>query len=218
MQKPRICGVITTADPAIIYEISEVVDLFELRLDLIGKNWSELPALLNRPWIATCRLKSEGGSWNENEKKRKEELLKAMKCGAAMIDLELATPDLDNLVPLFKKRVKIIISHHNYEITPPGSELKHIIEQQFNAGADIAKVATLAISMDDNLKMLDLAGEFPNRDVVAINIGEKGIFSRILAPLAGSAFTYASAKQGLESAEGQISASELKQIYSRLKL
>jgi 3-dehydroquinate dehydratase len=43
-----------------------------------------------------------------------------------------------------------------------------------------------------------------------------GQISRVLCPLAGGYFTYASVAAGKESAEGQITAGELRKIYGML--
>jgi 3-dehydroquinate dehydratase len=48
-------------------------------------------------------------------------------------------------------------------------------------------------------------------------MGDTGQISRILCPLAGGYFTYASVEVGKESADGQITASELAEIYRILR-
>ena len=47
-------------------------------------------------------------------------------------------------------------------------------------------------------------------------MGKKGRISRILSPLFGANFTYASIKEGLETASGQLSIEQFKRIYSLL--
>jgi len=44
-------------------------------------------------------------------------------------------------------------------------------------------------------------------------MGEAGVISRILSPLFGGEFTYASTKTGSESAPGQLTIAELREIY-----
>jgi 3-dehydroquinate dehydratase-1 len=63
MKRPRICGVVTCHDEAAIAGAAPVIDLFELRLDLVGPRWPETARLLTKPWIATNRLAAEGGKW-----------------------------------------------------------------------------------------------------------------------------------------------------------
>jgi 3-dehydroquinate dehydratase len=47
-------------------------------------------------------------------------------------------------------------------------------------------------------------------------MGPLGLASRILCPLMGGEFTYASTEQGKESAPGQITASNLRIIYDMM--
>ncbi|MEM2960941.1 MAG: type I 3-dehydroquinate dehydratase, partial [Candidatus Bathyarchaeia archaeon] len=53
-------------------------------------------------------------------------------------------------------------------------------------------------------------------NLVCFAMGENGLLSRILSPLFGASFTYASLERGLETAPGQITISELREIYRRL--
>jgi len=218
MNNPEICAVITAADTAVIKQAAQYANLFELRIDMIGGGWTSILPLIHKPWIATCRLKTEGGTWDASEARRKEELLKALSSGASLVDLELDTPNLERLVSIIKKRSKLILSHHNYIETPPLETLETIVKHEFDAGADIAKIATMANNIDDTIRILQVSRKFPGKEVIAIAMGEKGTISRILAPLAGSPFTYAASAKGQESAEGQLTVFELKNIYSSLRL
>lgn len=48
-------------------------------------------------------------------------------------------------------------------------------------------------------------------------MGAPGIISRVLCPLAGGDFTYASIEQGKESAQGQLTVKDLIRIYEAIK-
>ncbi|MFA5451476.1 MAG: type I 3-dehydroquinate dehydratase, partial [Dehalococcoidales bacterium] len=85
MHKPKICVVITSDDTVAIEYSSQYADLFEMRLDMIGNDWSSILRFIHKPWIATCRLKSEGGTWDASEARRKEEILKALSSGASLV-------------------------------------------------------------------------------------------------------------------------------------
>jgi len=218
MNKPRICTVLTTADTGMLHETGGITDLFELRLDLIGQDWPRLASLVDKPWIATCRPAGEGGAWKGNEQERGDELVQACRAGAAMADVELSSPMLCQLAPQVKKTSRLIVSYHNFEHTPPIEELARIARQAFRCGADIAKIATTARCLEDNLTVLGLARGFKNRQLVSLAMGETGICSRILGPLAGNAFTYAAAGQGCESASGQLTIAQLRKIYKMFEL
>ncbi|MBN1369308.1 MAG: type I 3-dehydroquinate dehydratase [Dehalococcoidaceae bacterium] len=218
MNKPRICTVITTADSGILREVAGISDLYELRLDLIGKDWQRLLLLIDKPWIATCRSAREGGKWNGSEQERSHELIKACRAGACMADIELTSPILEKLVHEIKKTARLVLSYHNFELTPPIEELVLLAKQGFVHGADIVKIATTARCLEDNLTVLKLARVFKNREIVSMAMGEAGICSRILGPLSGNTFTYAAAACGFESASGQLTTSQLRKIYSLFEL
>jgi 3-dehydroquinate dehydratase-1 len=214
--RPRICAAIVNGDPAAIKNIGPMVDLFELRIDMVGDGWREVAGRLPKPWIACNRRAGEGGKWRGNESGRIKELLGALEVGASIIDIELATPDLAKIVKEIKSRAECLISYHNLEETPPLKEMREIIKRQLNAGADICKLVTTARSFTDNLTVLQLITEFPKIKVVAFAMGAAGQISRVLSPLAGGYFTYASIETGRESAEGQITVGELRRIYRML--
>src|SRR3990172_2142860 len=163
--KPRICAVIVNTDLDAVKEVEPIADLFEVRLDIIGEGWQELVKKLKKPWIATNRTTDEGGQWRGTEARRIEALLQAIELGAAMVDIEFKTKNLDNIVPLVKKRVKCILSYHNLEKTPPFEDLKGIVQKQLDAGADICKVVTTAREFDDNLSVLRLVSEFSKHKI-----------------------------------------------------
>jgi len=213
MKKPRICGVIVNKDLELIRGIEQLVDLFEVRIDFIGDGWQELAGRLRKPWIACNRIADEGGRWKGDERGRISELLKAVDLGADIVDLELETGNLDEIVGAIGKRSECILSFHELERTPPVNEMREIVHRQLEAGADICKVITTAQRFEDNLAVLQLITEFRKTRVVSFAMGPLGFTSRVLCPLVGGDFIYASIEKGKESAPGQITARELRKIY-----
>ena len=216
MKRPRVCAVITSDEPEAIKESEPLVDLFEVRIDLVGDGWQELVKRINRPWIACNRRVDEGGRWRGDEAKRVEELLKAIESGADMIDIELRTKNLEEAVKKIKNRAKCLLSFHQLKRTPPLEEMKGIVRRQLEAGADICKVVTTAQRPEDNLTVLQLIGEATGIRRVSFAMGPLGLTSRVLCPLVGGDFTYASIDKGKESAPGQIAVRELRQIYEMM--
>ena len=213
MKRPRICAVIVDSDLATVRRAEEFVDLFEVRIDLVGDGWQELAGQLSKPWIACNRMADEGGRWQKNEADRIEELLKAIELGADIIDLELETRDLAEVIPQIKKKAECLLSFHDLSGTPSLDSLREIVQRQLAAGADICKVVTTAQTFEDNTTILQLISEFPNARVIAFAMGSLGLISRILCPLVGGALTYASIEAGRESASGQITVMDLRKIY-----
>jgi 3-dehydroquinate dehydratase type I len=218
MTAPLICAVITTLETGPTPEAWTGADLLEIRIDMIGKGWEKAAHSANMPWIATNRLKAEGGYWEGSEEARRAELLKAISMGASIVDIELASPDLEEIVPLIKKKARCMISHHDMRRTPPRAELSRLLKDELAAGADICKLVTTAGGFDDNITLLGMISEFQPADIVAFCMGELGQMSRILCPLSGGLFTYASLTTGESSAPGQLTVPRMRNIYGVLRL
>ena len=216
MKNRRICAVITDRNTN-ISQNEGMADLYEVRIDLIGNGWQETASRLRKPWIACNRRKEEDGNWQGSEEGRIEELLKALPLGADIIDIELATPGLNKIVPVIKQKKTCLISWHNFKETPAFGELKDVVLSQIDAGANICKVVAFANKAEDNLTVLRLIPEFPGKRIIAFAMGDKGISSRILCPLIGGDFTYAALERGAESAVGQVTVKEMYEIYRMVK-
>ncbi|MFH0846597.1 MAG: type I 3-dehydroquinate dehydratase [Chloroflexota bacterium] len=216
MARTKICAVIVSSDLQVLGEIEDLIDLFEVRLDLIGPDWPEVVSHLGKPWIAANRIPEEGGKAKEDESERVEDLLKAVGLGASIVDLELRTENLKTLVPLIKKRARCLLSYHDLKGTPPLNQLKDTVRREIASGADICKVVTTARSTEDNITALQLIREFPGVRMVSLAMGDLGLASRILSPIVGGDFTYATLTRGKESAPGQMTVLELRRIYEMM--
>jgi len=217
MASPRICVAITNNDIDAVNKVAPLTDLFEVRIDLIGEGWRELAGKLNKPWIACNRKKEEGGAWTGSESARIEECLKAIDLGASIVDIEFSTPDVYEIVKKIKGKAECLLSYHNMEETPSLDDLKGIMDNQIDAGADICKVVATARSTADNITVMRLIKEFPDIRVVSFAMGPVGQVSRILSPLVGGYYTYASIEPGKESAAGQLTVEELREIFGILE-
>jgi len=110
----------------------------------------------------------------------------------------------------------VLVSHHDLTHTGTEEELVRLVERERGAGADICKVVTTASRASDNVVVLNVARRFAGQSVISFAMGPLGIASRVLGPLAGGAFAYASLAAGHESAPGQLTVTELRQIYEAL--
>ncbi len=215
--RPRICAAIVAGDLPSIKKVEPMVDLFEVRVDLIGRGWREVAGRLKKPWIACNRRVEEGGKWGGSESQRINELLSALELGAGIIDIELGTPGVEKVIKKIKGRAECLLSYHDIKGTPASKKMKEMVERQISAGADICKVVVTAHSLADNLAVLQLIKEFPQTKIIAFAMGAAGKISRVLCPLVGGYFTYASIEAGRESAEGQITVKDLRKIYRMLE-
>lgn len=216
MSRPAICGSIVSENLEVVEQATQFVDLFEVRIDLIGAGWPNVVRRLSKPWIACNRRVEEGGSWPGDEHGRVDELYRAVEIGADIVDVELATTDLEKVISAVKPRAQCLLSFHDVERTPPFAQLKGAVDSQLCMGADICKVVTTAHSFDDSLTVLRLVREFSHVRLLAFAMGPQGVPSRILCPLVGGEFTFASLAQGRESAPGQVTAARLRAIYEMM--
>jgi 3-dehydroquinate dehydratase I len=213
MHNARICAVVTDTDVEEAHSAERLADLFEVRIDLIGAGWEKVASALHKPWIATNRDVSHGGKWQGSEKERMEELFKAINLGAHIVDIEMDQANLAETVQRIKANARCLVSFHDAQGTPPIDTLVEIVKHQLAAGADICKVVGTASTLADSKTMLGLIKKFPWADVIAFAMGPEGLISRVLSPLAGAYLTYASLKQGKESAPGQITVEDIHSIY-----
>jgi 3-dehydroquinate dehydratase-1 len=213
---PRICAAVVNDDLKALDGVMPLADLFEVRIDLIGKNWRKVAEYLKKPWIACNRRADEGGKWSGREASRIKELYSAVELGASIVDIELATPTINEVVNEVKGKAECLVSYHNVKDTPPLDRLRQIIVNQLAAGAGICKVVTTARNFADNLVVLQLITDFSSANVVSFAMGAAGQLSRILCPLAGGYFTYGSTAKGKESAKGQVTVNDLREIYRML--
>ncbi len=214
--KPLICASIVNDDIEAIRKVESMVDLFELRIDLVGGGWREVAEHLDKPWLACNRRTEEGGSWKGGESERIEALLKAVELGAGIVDIELGTPGVASVIRKIKGKAGCLISYHNLKETPSLERMSEIIKKQLAAGADICKVITTARKPADNITVLQLIKDFPEMKIVSFAMGAAGQISRVLCMLAGGYFTYASIEPGRESADGQMTVEDLRKIYKVL--
>lgn len=213
MVRPLICVSLTRCDD--VGKVSDV-DLVEVRIDMLGSCWRKVINDLRVQWIACNRKVDEGGLWSGDEYSRVMELFKAVELGASFVDIELSTADVKSVVGRLKRcGVKVVISKHITTHTPSLDELRVIVNQMINLGADVWKVVTKANDIRDNLVVLQLIKEFKVPGI-SLAMGDLGVISRVLSPLVGGFLTYASVSKGSESAPGQLTVYELKSIYKLL--
>lgn len=200
-------------------------DLLEARLDYLDlqardamDRLAEVVEGASVPIIATNRQYKQGGHRLQNEEERVRTLLKAAALGFQYVDLELTTVGLKSVVKRVKDcGVTPVVSFHDLEDTPGESEMERIVESQTEAGAEVCKLVTTANDVSDSIRCLDFARRMSQTTkIVCFAMGGKGVLSRVLSPLFGTQFTFACLESGLETASGQISITELRELYRKL--
>lgn len=199
-----------------VQPVLDQVDIVEIRLDAMTEiNIPELCGKINRPLLFTNRAKWEGGNFTGPEDERIHHLETAVRQGAEYIDLELKTliqhrQFLLNI--LGETGTKMIISYHNFAMTPESGELSEILHNQMESGAHIGKIVTMAHDHLDVLRVLDLQEEAWRHDfpLIAFCMGEPGKLSRVVTLLLGGFMTYAALDESQATAPGQLTVPELK--------
>ena len=147
-------------------------------------------------------------------------MLTAANNGFEYVDVELANPKLKNFIKeMSELSAKPIVSFHDFEKSPSLSELNSILERENASGAAICKIVTTAKRIEDNLTLLNFTSTASSKTkTVCFAMGELGKVSRLLSPLFGSFFTFASLDRGSETAAGQMTIQEMKTAYELLGL
>jgi 3-dehydroquinate dehydratase/shikimate dehydrogenase len=185
------------------------VKLVELRLDYISRSVNLKRLLTDRPCptIATCRRESDGGMWQGSQDARLMLLRSAIVEGVEYVDLE---EDVAGSVPRYGK-TKRLVSYHNFRETP--QDLAEIHARLAALDPDIVKIATMAHSPHDNLRMLQLMQQ-SSIPTIGICMGDIGTPSRILAGKFGAPFTFATFHHERALAPGQLSYAQMVEVYN----
>ncbi|HRS18611.1 MAG TPA: type I 3-dehydroquinate dehydratase [Bacteroidales bacterium] len=207
-----ICVSIPVSNTDECLELIQSAAMAEIRIDMAGFDMTAVAHVFSsakKPLIATCRPEIVA----DND--RVKLLIHAIQHGAAYVDIEYeASPAIQQKIIAEAKKYtcKVIISYHNYSTTPSTKELHTIIDSCFNAGADIAKIATTALTPNDSARILGLYDSYTN--LVALAMGKLGAITRIANCYLGSPFTFAAINQEQKTAPGQFTVEEMKLFYS----
>jgi len=224
LRLPRVCVAITATDAADLLAKAEALardnPFLEFRLDHISKPGLALPKIKlfldTHPGtiaIATCRRASSGGKFRGSIASQVEILGKASALGCQLVDVELQTALKCKPAQLHKLRARsaLILSYHDFRST---KKLDETLEKMRAFPGDFYKIVSTASTLSDNLSMIQfLSREADNHSLIGLCMGEQGIISRVLGVRAGSVFTFASAGPGEETAAGQVTAQELRNVY-----
>ena len=196
-----ICVSLAESTPEKCLAALEGIPFAEIRINRmhtgeegVGRIFSSHPRL-----IATCR------PGRFTEARRLTLLRAAVAPGAAYVDVEVEAGASYKRALVREARsagCDVIVSYHDFERTPPRGKLVGVVDRCFASGADIAKIACRVRSPKDNARLLGLLDD--DRALVVVGLGKKGTMTRVMGPLAGGRFSFASRARGRETAGGQI--------------
>lgn len=233
--RPKIAVSITGKTKEEIVDIAknidkEKVDLVEWRVDFFKDVWdirkileslkSIKEILLDTPLIFTFRSKKEGG-----EKTIPIDYYIEMNKAVSkshlpdLIDIEVFSDPKkikDLIEAIQKENIFVIGSNHNFLKTPSEKEMINILKSIEKLDVDILKLAVMANTPGDVLKLLNITNEIKEdveKPLITMSMGKVGTISRISGEVFGSTVTFGSLDK--VSAPGQLS---LDKLYDTLKI
>jgi 3-dehydroquinate dehydratase/shikimate dehydrogenase len=161
--------------------------------------------------IATCRRHQNHGRFNGSIDEQLAILDQATVAGAQAVDIEIETAEAaDERLTQLRNRSRVIVSYHNFEATPP---MDTVLGRVMRVQADAYKVVTTARKPSDNMRVLAAAKALPQHRLVVLAMGELGFPTRVLSPVFGGAFTYATPMYAQGTAAGQVSGHQLRRLF-----
>ncbi|MFQ6050225.1 MAG: type I 3-dehydroquinate dehydratase [Candidatus Hydrothermarchaeota archaeon] len=230
---PVICASIKGKDPDEILrkvDMANLSDIIEIRLDGFPISVSESKRMLrsikqrtDKPILITNRMEAEGGTFAGSEQERIN-IIKEVSLFADAIDIELRTEERQRkeIIEICKERRKTaIISYHDMLTSHSVEEISLIFHRMAETGANIAKVAVLANTLEDVLNLLMATLQTKSTlsiPLVSIPLGEKWKFARLCSVLFGSSILYCSVDELSKTAPGQLTVEDAFEILKRLGL
>ena len=200
---------------------AEITDVIELRFDClnsdeISKTFGMIKAIRKRfdgKLLATYRPQEQGGKRDLTPKQREEFWLDSHVFEFVnWADIEEDLP-VSKITKMFGSVFnKVIKSYHNF--TADTDDLSAVFDRLSNQ-SEIIKIAIQTNKISDSTRVWSLLKKVENtsKSVIPIAMGEAGKWTRILGLAHGAPLTYASLKDGNETAPGQISTKDLIDVY-----
>ena len=208
----KVCVAIIGATPAEMIEKATAAvkenSFLEFRLDYLDKPLLALPKFkqffadnMAATAIATCRRAANGGKFPGSVVAEQEILIKAAQAGFLLVDLELESAQTLKKAGVQKLRdtgAALIISHHDFDAT---RDLDGIYARIAPFNPDFVKIVSTAKALVDNVTLIRFLERMNDHtNIIGICMGDAGVISRVLGLRAGSAFTFAAATPGEETA------------------
>ncbi len=234
--KPLVCvPIMEKTKESIIKEAKRLaehqVDMIEWRLDAfegvqspneIRTVLEELrPIVENTILVYTFRSKNQGGLLAlDAEEIYDIHQLAAESNVVDFVDLEFfeAKKAAKEIKDLQSSGVHVIASHHDFAQTPERGVMRMLLEQIYESGADIVKLAVMPQNTKDVLHLLSETNAFhenhPNRALITMSMGAKGAISRVAGEFFGSCVTFGAGEQA--SAPGQLPMNDLENVLDIL--
>lgn len=205
-------------------EAQKQTDLVEIRLDslwpgLKNKLVSKLEFILvplKVRSIITMRSVAQGGYFDGDRAILKTILQKALDLGASYLDLEFGS---EALIDFAEHREKLICSWHDFRSTPTLDQLQTLAEKMA-LQAGMLKSVTTVRDLDDEIILYNLSKYLKQKSFsfTVFGMGEQGRNTRLLAPVLGSALSYACLDENCQTAPGQMTLAKMQALWGRAEV
>ena len=156
-------------------------DIVEVRLDLLGMtavpDWLSLCSAIEKagkPVLLTLRTAREGGKWDQSDEARLPHLVQALSALSA-IDVEFVSPIREELCNVAQQQGKtVVVSFHDFEHTPPQTDLQRIVDDASASAAAIPKLATMVTDPADIERLEQLLQSNAAGPICVIGMGDMG--------------------------------------------
>jgi len=222
-----ICAPITetNADTFLttIREAERIADAIELRLDYLPAEslpqlivgLSSCIARIGKPLIFTFRPREQGGKRDLGLQDRRDfwrglppEIVNSIAYADFEFDLVESFTNEQPPAPW----EKVICSWHDFAETP--HDLIARYDRMASSPAAVVKIVTQANSVSDCLRIFELIEHAKGKKpLIALAMGLPGLMTRALALSRGALLTFGSLRRGAESAAGQPTVAELRDLY-----
>lgn len=207
-------------------------DLAEFRIDLLNfasdrkqviALGHELKQILGtKPLIATIRTHNEGGQLTISDADYgKTYQAYLQQPFMDMLDVEMFRDQQivkDTVRMAHAKKVLIVMSNHDFQKTPPESEIIKRLLKQDELGADILKIAVMPQNKQDVFTLMNATlkvSQQSKKPLLTMSMGKLGTISRIATANMGGSFSFGMI--GEASAPGQIDVTQLKQFLKTVQ-
>lgn len=191
-------------------------DFVEFRFDFFKPDLVMLAAesvdsVKNRA-VFTLRSVSQGGKFSGTEEERLRLLRKLAEKRPMLVDVELETLQKnDNLADYLElASIPVLVSWHDFEGTPATEDLSKILTEM-RLYSNYTKIVTMAKSVCDSLRLLDLYENAIGLYPIIFAMGEAGVLTRVLCTMYGAPFTYAALETAV--APGQLTVAQMRKLY-----
>jgi 3-dehydroquinate dehydratase-1 len=235
-EKPLFCIPLVGEETASLLHQAEIAlnasaDLIEWRADFhrsidakeLVQSLAALRTVLGEtPILFTLRIKEEGGAKEIPQDIRRECIEAVMAAGMTdIVDVELCN-EPEFLKSIFDAArahgVRVILSAHDFQKTPPDAEMSKKILRMHELGADVAKLAVMPQTSSDVLRLLQVTLRarlcFPGLSLCTMSMGSLGAISRVAGFLFGSDIGFAAGQTA--SAPGQIPIADARSMAKKL--